>query len=145
VFVSLTRLQLRSFWYLPPFQWHTYRTRKQIEGAEGFVTGKLLVDARLCFWTLTGWQSQKEMKAYRDSGPHHQVMPQLRRWCNEAAVAHWEQSETALPDWSEAYRRLASEGRLSPVLHPSEDHTRKQFREPRLNRGLEAVMKPSGK
>jgi hypothetical protein len=145
MFVSLTRLRLRSFWYLLPFQWYIYRTRKQIEGAEGFVTGKLLVDARLTFWTVTGWQSQKDMKAYRDSGPHHQVMPQLRRWCDEAAVAHWEQSGNLLPDWNQAYQRLASEGRLSPVLHPSEEHSQKQFREPRANSRLEAVMKPSGK
>lgn len=142
MFVSLTRLRLRSLWYLLPFQWYIYRTRKQVERAKGFVRGKLLVDARLTFWTLTGWQNLKDMKAYRDSGPHHKVMPLLRNWCNEASVAHWEQPETLLPDWSEAHRRLTSEGRLTPVSHPTEDHTHKRFREPRANSRLQTVLKP---
>ena len=46
-------------------------------------------------------------------------MPKLLNWCNEAALTHWLQDSSELPDWKEAHRRLVAEGRRSKVKHPS--------------------------
>jgi hypothetical protein len=37
------------------------------------------------------------MNGYRASGAHRATMPKLQHWCDEAAVAHWEQDAAALP------------------------------------------------
>jgi hypothetical protein len=57
--------------------------------------------------------------------PHHAAPSarnaELLEWCDEAAVAHWNQESAELPDWKTAERRMAESGRLSKVNHPSID------------------------
>ena len=86
---SVTRLRVRGILYLPAFLWYTFRSQRQVIRAPGFAGGRLLVDAHWTFWTLTVWESEKAMKAFRGSGAHSQVMPRLPKWCDEAAYAHW--------------------------------------------------------
>jgi hypothetical protein len=73
------------------------------------------------FWTLTAWQDEAAMSAYRITPPHRHAMPKLLEWCDEAALVHWNQESAELPDWKTAERRLAESGRLSKVNHPSID------------------------
>lgn len=130
--VSVTRLRVRSLRYLPEFLWYTFRSRAQVERASGFCGGRLLVDSRLTFWTLTAWDNERSMKAFRGAGAHSRVMPKLFRWCDEAAYAHWLAADDIVPDWRDAHAHLQSEGRLSRVAHPSSDHNARRFPEPRL-------------
>jgi heme-degrading monooxygenase HmoA len=67
----------------------TFRSQRQIAHADGFLGGRLLVDKRNTYWTLTTWQTEAAMKKFRGSGPHAKVMPKLMGWCDEAAYAHW--------------------------------------------------------
>jgi hypothetical protein len=76
---------------------------------------------RRAFWTVTLWRDVEAMRAYRRAGAHLAAMPKLLGWCDEAAVATLENVD-ALPEPEEAARRLASEGRLSTVRHPSPAH-----------------------
>jgi heme-degrading monooxygenase HmoA len=118
-FVSVTRLRIRSPRYLPAFLWHTLRSFIQARRAAGNIraTTKRAPDG--AFWTLTAWESEAPMRAYRNSGAHRKAMPKLLEWCDEAAVAHWEQESRELPDWREGRRRLLERGRISKVKHPS--------------------------
>jgi hypothetical protein len=93
--------------------------------------GRLLVDAGRTFWTLTAWESEREMKAFRGAAAHARVMPRLAVWCDEAAYAHC--SSEDIPSWPEAYECLVKEGRLSRVAHPSANHEAREFPKPRLN------------
>ena len=34
----------------------------------------------------------------------------LRSWCDEAAVAHWQQNSAEIPSWQEAHPHLVQEG-----------------------------------
>jgi heme-degrading monooxygenase HmoA len=142
LFVSVTRLRVRSFWDLPAFVWMTFRTQRQTAGAAGFLGGKLLVDKRRTFWTLTAWQNEKTMKAFRGSGPHAMAMPKLVEWCDEAAYTHWTTTENSLPEWPQAHEILVKEGRLSRVARPSQDHTARHFPEPRLQPLIAQNLKP---
>ena len=81
-----------------------------------------LNDANNTFWTRSAWKDEAAMKAFMTSGAHLVAMKKLPRWCDEAAVVHWVQSEASLPDWKEAHRRLQKEGRSSKVLFPSAAH-----------------------
>jgi hypothetical protein len=44
------------------FLWYAFLTQRQVERAAGFFGGRLLVDSRLTFWTLTVWEGEQRMK-----------------------------------------------------------------------------------
>ncbi|HEY6767325.1 MAG TPA: DUF3291 domain-containing protein [Candidatus Sulfotelmatobacter sp.] len=132
MFVSVTRLRVRSVINLPAFLWQTFLAQRQTVRASGFAGGKLLIDAHRTFWTITVWETEKLMKAFRGSGAHARVMPKLVQWCDEASYAHWIPANGEIPDWPEAYEHLVNEGHLSHVAHPSADHENRRFPKPRL-------------
>jgi hypothetical protein len=104
---------------LPQFIWYALRSARQAERAPGFLGGRIMRDARNAFWTVTAWESEAAMRAYRGSGAHLAAMPKLLGWCDEASLTHWEQAGAELPTWAEAHRRMLAEGRRSKVNNPS--------------------------
>jgi heme-degrading monooxygenase HmoA len=130
-FVSITRLRLRSWRFLPMFAWRALRSSRQARRAEGNLASKLLGDRRNTFWTSTLWSSEAAMKKFMTSGSHMKAMRNLAEWCDEAAVVHWTQETAELPTWREAYLRLKNEGRRSKVNHPSAGHRTYEFPEPK--------------
>ena len=138
MFISVTRLRVRRWWFMPAFLWLTQRTAKQARSAMGFTAGFTLVDKHRAFWTLTGWESESAMKAYRGSGPHRRAMQKLPEWCDEASVAHW--TGDALPDWVEAWERMQKEGRFTPVKHPSNSQKEKRIERPRTQPLIQAKI-----
>jgi hypothetical protein len=144
IFISATRLRLRSFWFLLPFLRTNQSTVRQLKKESRFIKGKLLIDRKLTFCTLTAWASEQDMRDYRNSGAHLKAMPKLIRWCDEAHAAHWTQEGIELPDWNEAYRHItAPEARVSKVHHPSKDHATKNFPPPRYPSKLESNLLPT--
>jgi hypothetical protein len=53
VFVSVTRLRVRSVGYLLQFGWQTLKSARQVESTPGFFGGRLLRNAKNAFWTMT--------------------------------------------------------------------------------------------
>jgi hypothetical protein len=121
----------------------TLLAQRQVVRAHGFLGGRLLVDNLRTYWTLTAWEDEKTMKAFRGSGPHARVMPKLVVWCDEAAYAHWVAMDDSIPEWPEVYERLVSDGRLSHVARPSQDHTSRHFPTPRLQPLIGVNLKPA--
>ena len=130
-FVSVTRLRLRSLRFLPVFLWTNELVVRQLTASPGFRKGRLLIDKHRTFWTLTLWSDQASVRQFRDAAAHRVAMPKLLNWCDEASLAHWEQSEDALPAWPDAWARLLREGRPSRVRYPSAEHTQLAFPAPR--------------
>jgi hypothetical protein len=120
--VSVTRLRVRSWRYLPGFFLLAIRSARQARRAEGNLATSVLSDANRAFWTLTAWTDAEAMRRYMLAGAHGRGMRRLMTWCDEAAVAHWPQADASLPGWAEAHRRLQAEGRPSKVRHPSPAH-----------------------
>jgi hypothetical protein len=125
--VSITRLRVRSWRYLPAFFIQTLRIGRQAARAEGSLGVKLLRNSRNTFWTCTTWSSEAAMKAFMLAPPHGPTMRKLLEWCDEAALVHWTQDGHALPSWKEAHERLQREGRPSKVRHPSSAHSSHTF------------------
>lgn len=131
-FVSVTRLRIRAFRFLPAFALHAVRTRSQVQRAPGFAGGAILADRAWTFWTLTAWSDEADMRRYILAGAHREAMSRLAHWCDEASVVHWTQAQAGLPSWTEADRRMRAEGRPSKVGHPSPQHSTLTYRAPRL-------------
>lgn len=122
--VSITRLRIRSWRFMPAFAFYAVQTQRQSQNAPGNRGVQLLREAGNIFWTASVWESEAAIKQYMISGAHGKAMPKLMNWCDEASVARWHQDSATLPTWQEAHRRLLSEGRLSKVRFPSAAHER---------------------
>jgi quinol monooxygenase YgiN len=130
--VSITRLRLRSWRFVPGFIWHAFRSRRQARAAPGNLDAAVLNEAHRTFWTCTVWRDEAAMLAFMRSGAHRRAMSHLPHWCDEAAVARWQQDITVLPDWLTVHHRMTAEGRRSQVKHPSPAHERFEIAPPRL-------------
>lgn len=131
VFVSITRLRIRSLRFMPKFIVHFMRTGRQTRRASGFLDGSLLADRKRTFWTMTLWRDQSNMRNYMTNGAHLKAMPKLLDWCDEASVVHWTQDVPIGPGWVEADRRMRAEGRPSKVRNPSLNHADLAYDPPR--------------
>ena len=117
--ISITRLRVRSWRFLPSFFVYAFRSAKEATAAQGNLAAKVLNDRRNTFWTATSWSNEQALKSFIAAGAHAVAMRKLLHWCDEAAVAHWTQDGPELPSWPEAHRRMQHEGRASKVYHPS--------------------------
>jgi quinol monooxygenase YgiN len=129
--VSVTRLRVRKWRYLPAFILWSVRSAAQARRAPGNLAVSLLRDRNNAFWTRTTWKDDAAIKAFMMSEPHRSAMPKLLEWCDEASLVRWSQLDGALPSWAEAHRRLQLEGRPSKVNHPTEAHRALTFPPPK--------------
>jgi hypothetical protein len=139
--VSVTRIRVRSWSYLPGFVVQTLRIAWQAARADGSLAVTLLRDRRNTFWTSTSWSSEGSMKAFMHAKPHGPTMRRVLCWCDEAALVHWTQAGAELPSWAVAHRRIQHEGRPSKVNHPSAAHTAHAFPAPAAGRTRELRFK----
>lgn len=131
--VSITRLRVRSWRYLPAFLIQSFRAVRQARRAAGNLSVSVLRDAELAFWTRTVWGDEAAMRSFMRSGAHRRVMPHLAEWCDEASFAHWQQGGSEPPSWPKAHRRLQQQGRRSRVDHPSEAQRRFEIPVPKTS------------
>src|SRR5579864_1537428 len=141
-FISVTRLRMRSTRYLPPFLWEAMKITRQAQRPSGFLSGRLLVEGKRVFWTVTAWEESAAMNAFRTQGAHGGVMPKLLEWCDEAAVVHWTQISETLPSWQEAHHRMMKEGRPSKVKFASAAQVAYEIPEPRVG-WIERTLRPA--
>jgi hypothetical protein len=130
-FVSVTRLRIRSWRFVPGFLYFTLLSWMQARRAEGNRGTSIKRDLHLTFWTITVWRDEHTMREFRNHGAHQRAMPKLRAWCDEATYAHWQQDGAEPPDLASAFERLVREGIVSLVTHPSPDHASRNFPPPR--------------
>ena len=121
MFVSVTRLHLRSKRFFLPFLLYTFRSSLQARRSPGFRAGALGGDAQGGNWTITEWAADADMRAFRNSGAHAVAMRKLLDWCDEASFAHYVSDDGGLPAPDAAFQRLAA-GKTSKVNHPSALH-----------------------
>jgi uncharacterized protein DUF3291 len=129
--ISITRLRVRKWRYLPAFIFWAIRSSNQARHAEGNLGVWLLRDANNTYWTKTLWKDDTAMKAFMLSNPHKAAMPKLLEWCDEASLVRWSQADATPPSWDEAHRRLQLQGRQSKVNHPSDAHHALKFPAPK--------------
>ena len=141
MFVSITRLRLRSWLFAPAFAVQALRSALQAKGSPGNVGVALLAEAHRTFWTRTIWTDEAAMRTFLRSGVHRRVMTKLADRCDEAAVAHWTAATADAPAWDEVWQRMQRDGRASTVNHPTPAHADFQIAAPRIGRFSELRLK----
>lgn len=142
--ISVTRLRVRSFIFLPQFFWDSFKSIRQAERSIGFLGGRLLVNRKHVLGTMTTWKDEAAMNAFRIGGAHRKAMPKLLNWCDEAAVLHWIQESSEIPSWQEAHQRMKEDGKLSKVYHPSPAQASNHIPQPESSR-IDRTLKPTSK
>ncbi len=121
--ISITRVRVRSWRFLPAFFLSVMRVGRQAAAAQGNLAVRIFADKHNTFWTATSWNSEAEMRAFMLAQPHGPAMRKLLNWCDESSLVRWTQAEATLPEWAVAHRRLIAEGRPSKVNYPTAAHT----------------------
>jgi heme-degrading monooxygenase HmoA len=134
VFVSITRLRVRAWRFMPAFFAYALRSASQAKKASGNLSVTLLNDAHRTFWTRSTWESEVAMRVFMVSGAHAKAMPSLMHWCDEAAVVHWTQDSAEPPSWEEAHHKMQDSGRPSKVSNPSQSHKDYRIVPPRVKK-----------
>src|SRR5262249_6769814 len=117
------RLRLRSYRHLPSFVRQARLSSEQASRSPGFLAGAVFGSPlRKTFWTLTVWKDEAAMRGFRSAGDHRYVMTRISDWCDEAAVAPWQQRDASVPGSEEMLHRMQSMGRVSRVSHPTPGH-----------------------
>ena len=75
--VSVTRLRVRLWRYLPAFLVQSFRVVRQAKRAEGNLAASVLRDANLAFWTRTLWRDEAVMRSFMGAGAHQRVSKQI--------------------------------------------------------------------
>jgi len=117
--VSVTRLRVRSWRFLPQFLFHAARSAWQVRKASGVQSATLLREDWRTYWTRTIWTDEAAIRRFMISGNHRVAMPTLLYICDEASVGRWNQDDSTLPSWVEVHRRMQQEGRPSKVNNPT--------------------------
>ena len=126
-YLSITRFRLRNGnpIGLALFFWHTLRSSRQAQRSPGFWIGKMLAGKQHTYWTLTLWQEEASMKAYRKTGSHRAAMrgmSLLDRFCSEAATYGRPYEGLELPHPNDLLDELNSGGRFLTLSRPSAAH-----------------------
>lgn len=118
--ISITRLHVRSWRFLPDLVLHSARITRQTRVAPGNLGMETLRESGMTFWIKSAWRDEASLSAFRNASAWKALMQQLERLCDEAATLQWEQETPRMPFWEDIGRRMQREGQLIPVKHPSE-------------------------
>ena len=106
--VQITYLPLKSFWKVIKFFRLTLLIQRQLESSPGLIGYSLkskIVAHR--FWTLSAWESQKDLSSFVVKMPHLKVMQDLKNDMGQTKFVRWPARGSSLPvDWKEAMKKL---------------------------------------
>ena len=73
-YVSITGLEVKSFWHMPKFLFYSLASFWQAKNSEGNIQSELFIGRDGVYHTLTVWKDRKSMMRYLKSGAHEQAM-----------------------------------------------------------------------
>jgi hypothetical protein len=123
-FVSITRLRVRSWRYLPAIFIQAFRSARQAKLAPGSLAVSILRDANLAFWTRTVWSEERAMRSFMLSSAR--IGTSCRAWRNGAMR----------PPSPTGSKMLSSRHHGPKVNHPSDAQIRFEIPEPRTTAQL---------
>jgi hypothetical protein len=117
--VSITRLRVRRWLYLPQFLIQSFRAARQARRAAGNLAVSVLREADRAFWTRTVRRDEAAMRSFMQSDVHRRILARLPVWCDEAALVHiLAGGPSALATGGPAFEGQSPVGSPTPVRDP---------------------------
>ena len=107
VYVSITGLRVRRFWYVPTFWRHAVASMAQAQRAEGCL-GASAKTINGVHHTRSIWRTQEDMRSYLGSGAHLEAMYVFSRIATGKTLGF---VTTDIPNWDEVHRLWVTKGR----------------------------------
>ncbi|MEO9964991.1 MAG: hypothetical protein ABJF11_04335 [Reichenbachiella sp.] len=111
MYVSITRLKLRSIWSLAKFGRQSNLVARQAKAAPGNLMVKLSNRWFNTFYTITHWNSKEAMQQFMINGEHKKAMQQWAVYASEVKVYGFETMDP--PTWKEARLMVENKGRIT--------------------------------
>lgn len=96
--IVATQIKIKSIVGFIRFVRMAFKVKKQLNKVDGLVFLKLKT-----FNTLSGWESNEAMKAFRNSGHHLEAMRNIKAMGKPKSISWGAEHE---PDWEEAIIKL---------------------------------------
>lgn len=106
--VTITSIRLKTYWHFFSLARYALFIMKQLRTQPGFIAFKKRGIGRLHF-TMSAWKSEKDMRAFVQSGAHLEAMKQTGSMASELRSYTFETDD--FPDWKKA-RELVLQGRV---------------------------------
>lgn len=110
MYVSITRLKLKSIWRLREFIKMSNEIFEQAQNAPGNLNTKLSNRWFRYFYTQTHWNSREAMQQFVVNGAHREAMKQWKDIAMEIKVHGFETSHP--PKWKLSRQLVAQQGRV---------------------------------
>ncbi|MCW2751938.1 MAG: hypothetical protein JWR83_3048 [Aeromicrobium sp.] len=120
--VVATRTKMRKYRYVPGFTVRSVAVARQARRSPGFLGGRLLIGRDGTFWTLTVWESGRNMVDFRDTGLHAKLMPRMAGWASESLFGLWNRVGGGIPTWDEVSLHVAEKPNFLELQAPSPSH-----------------------
>lgn len=120
--VVATRMKVGRLRDVPRFLRGSLAAGRQASKSPGLLGGRLRAELPGVYWTLTLWESGRDMAEFRDGGVHAILVPRLAGWASEAVFGVWTLDSSDVPSWAEAARRVAEQPNFAPLDNPSPSH-----------------------
>lgn len=105
----VTFIELRSVWSLPRFEWYSRQIQRQLAGSPGLIGYSFRARLPRSYWTLSVWESSRDLLRFVRTKPHARVMgilpPHTRRFASERWRLTGPEPRVS---WAEALGRLAA-------------------------------------
>jgi hypothetical protein len=104
----VTYFLLKSIWSLPRLVRYTVAVRRQLaETPPGLVGYSMMAKPPRRFWTLSAWESERDLRKFIRALPHAKAVVELPRVMETFDSRRWQAQGGQLPPtWDEAMRRL---------------------------------------
>jgi hypothetical protein len=119
MFISVTRLKVKGVWRLGTFFMMTVPSFKQAQQAPGNLLAQTHTLGLLTYGTLTAWESEAAMRAYRNSGAHLEAMKRSRSFTTLLQSTHFEATEA--PTWPDALARMEADPKSIKFGRPGKE------------------------
>lgn len=104
MFISYTRLELKSYWKIFQFLSASNKAKKQAETSTGNQHVALYNEGFRYFLTLSAWSTKEDMLRFMGSGAHAEAMKRSKDYAKSVVTINFELDH--IPDWKEAKTRL---------------------------------------
>ncbi|MEP2025676.1 MAG: hypothetical protein ABJH98_04220 [Reichenbachiella sp.] len=111
MYVSITRLKLKSIWLLPRFARQSNKAAQQAKAAPGNLKVKLSNRWFRYFYTITHWNSKQAMQQFMINGDHKEAMQHWNKYASEVKAHGYETDQP--PNWKDARLIMENEGRTT--------------------------------